>query len=145
MIKISARNFTLRFDDSMSSFSSENKINYIDNLIYTAQNCLFKFVTFTCIIYVFSPCTVYIKLSIYFILFSLENDDMESSKRSVKFLSLIFIIRCKRNLLTKCVITCDQAFFCRRSAKEKQLEIGVDLPTSRASKAELGGRKIYTM
>ena len=27
MIKISERNFTLRFDDSMSSFSSENKIN----------------------------------------------------------------------------------------------------------------------
>ena len=27
-----------------------------------------------------------------FILFSLENDDMESSKRSVKLLSLIFII-----------------------------------------------------
>ena len=43
---------------------------------------------------VLSPCTVYIKLSIYFILFSLENDDMESSKRSVKLLSLIFIIRC---------------------------------------------------
>ena len=42
--------------------------------------------------YVLSPCTVYIKLSIYFILFSLENDDMESSKRSVKLLSLIFII-----------------------------------------------------
>ena len=63
MIKISERNFTLRFDDSMSSFS---------------------------------PCTVYIKLSIYFILFSLENDDMESSKRSVKFLSLIFIIGCRK-------------------------------------------------
>ena len=29
-----------------------------------------------------------------FILFSLENDDMESSKRCVKLLSLIFIIRC---------------------------------------------------
>ena len=36
-----------------------------------------------------------------FILFSLENDDMESSKRCVKFLSLIFIIRCltKSNLI----------------------------------------------
>ena len=44
------------FDDSMSSFSSEKRIN--------------------------------------FILFSLENDDMESLKRCVKFLSLIFIIRC---------------------------------------------------
>ena len=47
----------------------------------------------TCIFYVLSPCTVYIKLS-NFILFSLENDDMESSKHCVKLLSLIFIIRC---------------------------------------------------
>ena len=36
-----------------------------------------------------------------FILFSLENDDMESSKHCVKRLSLIFIIRCltKSNLI----------------------------------------------
>ena len=36
-----------------------------------------------------------------FILFSLENDDMESSKRCVKLLSLILIIRCltKSNLI----------------------------------------------
>ena len=48
---------------------------------------------FTCIFYVLAPCTVYLKLS-NFILFSLENDDMESSKRCVKLLSLIFIIIC---------------------------------------------------
>ena len=38
-----------------------------------------------------------------FILFSRENDDMESSKRCVKLLSLIFIIRCltKSNLIQK--------------------------------------------
>ena len=43
---------------------------------------------FTGIFYVLSPCTVYIKL-LNFILFSLENDDMESSKRCVKLLNLI--------------------------------------------------------
>ena len=43
---------------------------------------------FTYIFYVSSPCTVYIKLS-NFIIFSLENDDMQSSKRCVKLLSLI--------------------------------------------------------
>ena len=36
--------------------------------------------------------TVYIKLS-NFILFSLENDDMKSSKRCVKLLSLIFTVK----------------------------------------------------
>ena len=58
-------------------------------------NYLLKFVTLLhayCIFYVLSLCTVYIKLS-NFILFSLANDDMESSKRCVKLLSLIFIIR----------------------------------------------------
>ena len=39
---------------------------------------------------------VYIKLS-NFILCSLENDDMESSKHWVKRLSLIFLIRSKRS------------------------------------------------
>ena len=52
------------------------------------------------IYYVLSPCTVYIKLS-NLILFSLENDDMESSKRCAKRLSLTFIIRC----LTKSTFT----------------------------------------
>ena len=75
MIKKSERNFTQRFDDSMSSLSSEKKIKF-DNLIYTLRG-----------VYVLSPRTVYIKLS-NFIFFSLENDDMESSKRCVKFLSL---------------------------------------------------------
>ena len=39
-----------------------------------------------------------------FIFFSVENDDMESSKRSVKLLLLIFIIRCltKSNLIRTC-------------------------------------------
>ena len=51
------------------------------------------------IFYVLSPLTVYMKLKIFTLLFfSLENDDMESSKRCVKLISLIFIIRC----LTKC-------------------------------------------
>ena len=35
----------------------------------------------------------YIKLKNFFILFSLDNDDMESSKRCVKLFSLIFILR----------------------------------------------------
>ena len=47
----------------------------------------------SCIFYVLSPPTVYIKLS-NFSLFSVENDEMESSKRCVKLLSLIFIISC---------------------------------------------------
>ena len=46
---------------------------------------------FTGIFYVLLPHTVYIKLP-NFILFSLENDDMESSKR-VKRLSFINLIR----------------------------------------------------
>ena len=52
MIKVSKTSFTQRFDDSMSSFSSEK--------------------------FIFS--------------FSLENDDMESSKRCVKLVSLINIL-----------------------------------------------------
>ena len=36
MIKISERSFTPRFDDSMSSFSSEKRVKF-DNLIYTVQ------------------------------------------------------------------------------------------------------------
>ena len=36
MIKVSERSFAQRFDDSMSSFSSENRIKF-DNLIYTVQ------------------------------------------------------------------------------------------------------------
>ena len=42
-------------------------------------------------LYVLSPRTVYIVIN--FILSSLENDDMESSKRCVKLLSLIFILK----------------------------------------------------
>ena len=42
------------------------------------------------IFYALSPRTVYIKLPNLFS-FSLENDDMESSKRCVKLVSLIFI------------------------------------------------------
>ena len=46
-------------------------------------------------------------LSCQFLFFSLENDDMESSKRSVKLLSLIFIIRCSfmstcKSLVAEC-------------------------------------------
>ena len=33
------------------------------------------------------------KIFLFFILFSLDNDDMESSKRCVKLFSLIFILR----------------------------------------------------
>ena len=40
LISISAQ----RFDDSMSSFSSEKRVKF-DNLIYTVQNYLLKFVT----------------------------------------------------------------------------------------------------
>ena len=51
---------------------------------------------FTCIFYASSSRTrtVYIIKLSNFTLFSLEKDDMESSKRCVKLLSLIFIIRC---------------------------------------------------
>ena len=58
------------------------------------------------IFYVLSPCTVYIKLS-NFIRFSLENDDMESSKRCVKLFSLVFIIRClsKSNFIRIIILT----------------------------------------
>ena len=49
---------------------------------------LFNLSFFTCMFYVLSPCTVYIKLS-NFILFSLENDDMESLKLCVQLFSLV--------------------------------------------------------
>ena len=93
IIKISERSFAQRFDDSMSSFSSEKRVKF-DNLIYIVQNYLLKFVF--CYMHILRFIALhgilYIKLS-SFILFSLENDDMESSKRSVKLLSVIFIIR----------------------------------------------------
>ena len=37
MIKISEKSFTQRFDDSMSSFSSEKRIKF-DNLMYTGRD-----------------------------------------------------------------------------------------------------------
>ena len=70
--------------------------------LHTCKTIQLNLSVVTCIFYVLSPCTVYIKLS-NFILFSLENDDMESSKCCVKLLSLIFIIRCltKSNLIRR--------------------------------------------
>ena len=56
------------------------------------SDCLINLSLFTCIFYVLSPRTGYIKLS-NFILFILENDDMGSSKRCVQFFSLVFKIR----------------------------------------------------
>ena len=62
--------------------------------LHTCKTIYLIFFTFyTHILLQLSPCTVCIKLS-NFILFSLKNDDMESSKRCVKLLSLIFIILC---------------------------------------------------
>ena len=61
---------------------------------------LFNLSLFKYIFYVLSPRTVYIKLS-NFILFSLENDDMELSKRCVQLFSLGFIIR----WVTKSILT----------------------------------------
>ena len=49
---------------------------------------LFNLSLFTCMFYILSPRTVYIKLS-NFILFSLENDDMESLKLCVQLFSLV--------------------------------------------------------
>ena len=60
--------------------------------LHTCKTIYLNLSLVPCIFYVLSPCTVYIVVN--FILFSLENDDMESSKRCVKLLSLIFIIRC---------------------------------------------------
>ena len=68
--------------------------------LHTRKTIYLNLSLITYIYYVLSPCTVYIKLS-NFILFSLENDDMESSKRCAKLLSLTFIIRC----LTKSTFT----------------------------------------
>ena len=70
--------------------------------LHTRKTIYLTLSPFTCIFYFLSPRTVYISCQI-FIPFSLENDDMESSKRSVKLLSLIFIIRCftKSNLIRK--------------------------------------------
>ena len=70
--------------------------------LHTRKTIYLNLSLFTYIFYVLSPRTVLIKLS-NFILFSLENDDMESWKRCVKLFSLIFIIRCltKSNLIRK--------------------------------------------
>ena len=55
------------------------------------QNYLFKFVT--CYMHILPFIALHgMYYVVNFILFSLENDDMESSKRCVKLLSLIFII-----------------------------------------------------
>ena len=59
--------------------------------LHTCKTIYLNLSLVTCIVYVLSPCTVYIMLSIYSL--SLEHDDMESSKSCVKLLSLIFIIR----------------------------------------------------
>ena len=59
--------------------------------LHTCKTSFLNLSLVTCIFYVLSPCMVYIKLS-NFILFSLENDDMESSTHCVKLLLLIFII-----------------------------------------------------
>ena len=64
------------------------------------QNYLFKFVT--CYMHTLRFIALHgIYEVVNFIFFSLKNDDMESSKRCVKLLSLIFIIRCltKSNLI----------------------------------------------
>ena len=55
--------------------------------LHTRKTIYLNLSLFTCIFYVLSPRTVHIKLS-NFILFSLENDDMEPSKRCAKLLSL---------------------------------------------------------
>ena len=70
--------------------------------LHTRETIYLNLSLFTCTLLCLSPRTVYIKLA-NFIFFSLENDDMESSKRCVKFLSLFFIIRCltKENDLKK--------------------------------------------
>ena len=60
--------------------------------LHTRETIYLSSSLFTCTLLCLSPRTVYIKLS-NFLFFSLENDDMESSKRCVKFLSLFFIIR----------------------------------------------------
>ena len=52
-----------------------------------------KTIYLICHFYILSPRTVYIKLS-NFILFSLENDDIRSSKCCVQLFLLVFIIRC---------------------------------------------------
>ena len=62
-------------------------LEHTNRLRTRMQNYLIKFVTF------YMHILRYVKLS-NFILFSRENDDMESWKRFVKLLSLIFIIRC---------------------------------------------------
>ena len=64
--------------------------------LHTCKTIYLNLSLVRCIFNVLSLCTVYIMLSIL-----LENDDMESSKRCVKLLSLIFIIRCltKSNLI----------------------------------------------
>ena len=63
------------------------------------QNYLFKFVT--CYMHILLFIVLHgMYYVVNFILFSLENDDMESSKRCVKLLSLIFIIRCLMPTIT---------------------------------------------
>ena len=60
--------------------------------LYTRETIYLDLSLFTCTFYALSRRSVYIKLPNFFS-FSLENDDMESSKRRVKLVSLIFIIR----------------------------------------------------
>ena len=63
-------------------------LNTQSDSIHAELLILFNLSLFTCMFYVLSPRTVYIKLS-NFILFSLENDDMESLKLCVQLFSLV--------------------------------------------------------
>ena len=86
MIKISERSFTRPCLNTLSD-------SIRAKLFITFYKHILRFTFYRLARYILS-CQI-------FILFSLENDDMESSKRSVKLLSLIFIIRCltKSNLI----------------------------------------------
>ena len=57
--------------------------------VHMRKTIHFNLSLFKTTLYVLSPRTVYIKLS-NFIIFSLENEDMESLKRCVQFFSLVF-------------------------------------------------------
>jgi len=76
MIKRSKKNWTQCLDVSMSSFSGEKRIKF-DNLI-----CIYFYIFIT---------SYGIYSVVNFILSSLENDDMESSKHCVQFSLLVFI------------------------------------------------------
>ena len=91
--KINDKKVTRRFNDSMSSLSNAKKISIKHSSGLHPGDSLFHFHASKLILHI--PDTfffLYIYHQLMLIFFAFDNDDMESSKRRVAFLSSIFLL-----------------------------------------------------